>query len=93
MAAGAAYFGLWTLLMASGARGGGGFLTVSIGYLIGLAPVRVAEWWFLLWLFYDRQLRQKRKDWNWVALGTGYSYALDIPALLGFCITGGAWIC
>jgi hypothetical protein len=30
-------------------------------YLAGLLPVRIAEWWLLIWLFYDRKLRQPAK--------------------------------
>jgi hypothetical protein len=86
MAAGAAYFSLW--LLVPGAAAAGGF-----GYVGGLIPVRLAEWWLLLWLFYDRELQQRRKGWRTVALATIWSYALDVPAIVGFFVTGGVWIC
>ncbi|MEO7678024.1 MAG: hypothetical protein ABIV39_14795, partial [Verrucomicrobiota bacterium] len=58
-----------------------------------LAPIRICEWVILLRLFFHR-------DWNWsrslklAALGTAWSYVLDIPAIMAFfVIPGGAWIC
>ena len=86
MGAGAAYFGIWGLV--PGAAAAGGF-----GYLGGLVPVRITEWWLLLWLFYDRELQQRQKDWRTVAFATIWSYVLDLPALIGFLVTGGLWIC
>ena len=71
MAAGAAYYGLWTLML----------------------PVRIAEWWLLIWLFYDRALRQPAKGWRMVGLGTIWSYVLDAPAIAGFIATAGFWVC
>jgi hypothetical protein len=65
----------------------------GLGYVAGLVPVRIAEWWLLLWLFYDRPLRQKAKDWRMAALGTVWSFVLDVPALVGLFFTGGLWVC
>jgi hypothetical protein len=86
MGAGAAYFGFWRLIPDAATAGG-------IGYLIGLLPVRMAEWWLLLWLFYDRRLQQRPKDWRIVVLATIWSYVLDVPALIGLLVTGGVWVC
>jgi hypothetical protein len=85
MVAGAAYFGVWQAI--PGAEAGG------VGYMGGLIPVRLAEWWLLLWLFYDRELQQRAKAWRIVAWATLWSYVLDVPALIGFFVTGGVWIC
>lgn len=88
MAAGAAYYFLWE--WASQAVLGATFTDASvhtIGYLAGLLPVRLAEWWLLVWLFYDRSLRHTDRNWNSVALGTLCSYLLDLPAAFGFFIT------
>src|SRR5262245_1007283 len=63
MAAGAAYYNIWRLIPGVAAAGG-------TGYLAGLLPVRLVEWWLLLWLFFDRQLQQRAKDWRTVALAT-----------------------
>jgi len=98
MATGAAYFGLvFGLLMPAlsksfvGATADGilGFLL----YPVGLLPLRIAEWWFLLWLFYDRKLEQPAKGWRIVYVGTVWSYVLDLPATLGLLTVGGVWVC
>jgi hypothetical protein len=88
MAAGAAYFGLW-LVIDQHVFSPGGYWP----YLAGLLPVRIAEWWFLIWLFYDRNLREPAKGWRMVGLGTIWSYVLDVPAIAGLFATAGFWIC
>ncbi len=70
----------------------GGALGILI-YLGGLIPVRMLEWWIIVLIFYDRARITKQKDWKNVGLGTAWSFALDIPALIGFVATGGFWIC
>jgi hypothetical protein len=62
-------------------------------YYLGLIPVRLLEWWIIILLFYDRRAQTKPKDWRYAGFGTAWSYALDIPALIGFFVTGGLWIC
>jgi len=93
MAAGAAYFGLWTLVQRSGHAPGGIHGGFPLLYLAGLLPVRIAEWWLLIWLFYDRKLREPAKGWRMVWLGTIWSYVLDAPAITGFIATAGFWVC
>ena len=93
MAAGAAYFGLWFLIDRTAHLPGGPFTGFPYLYLAGLLPVRIAEWWLLIWLFYDRKLREPAKDWRMVGLGTIWSYVLDAPAIAGFITTAGFWIC
>ena len=88
MAAGAAYLGLWMVIDHRVFSPSGNWL-----YLVGLLPVRIAEWWLLIWLFYDRKLREPAKDWRMVGLGTIWSYVLDAPAIAGFIATAGFWIC
>jgi hypothetical protein len=90
MVAGAAYFGLWWIIDPRFPGASSSFLWP---YLAGLLPVRIAEWWLLIWLFYDRELRQVAKDWRMVALGTIWSYVLDVPAIAGLIATAGFWIC
>jgi hypothetical protein len=82
MAAGAAYFALWYALQIP---------PDFFIYLAGLIPIRFFEWWLLLLLFY-RPLKSSR-DTPTIALATGASYILDIPATFGFILTGGVWIC
>jgi hypothetical protein len=86
MGTGAAYAGIWSILPA--VRTVGGLL-----YFVGLAPVRVAEWWLLLWLFFDCRLENRPKGWGIVRVSTVWSYVLDLPAAIGFFVTGGLWIC
>jgi hypothetical protein len=62
-------------------------------YLAGFLPIRILEWWLLLWLFYDRRLEHQAKGWRIVALATLWSYVVDIPAVAGMFVTGGMWIC
>jgi len=93
MAAGAAYFGLWFLIDPNARQPGGPFSGFPYLYFAGLLPVRIAEWWLLIWLFYDRALRQPAKGWRMVGLGTIWSYVLDAPAIAGFIATAGFWVC
>ena len=93
MMAGAAYFGLWMVAENSHVRPPNQTSPFPYLYLIGLLPVRVAEWWLLIWIFYDRYLDQRAKGWRTVALATTWSYALDAPATAGFFATAGFWIC
>jgi hypothetical protein len=90
MVAGALYFGAWMAIAVPGDAASVGFPHL---YLAGLLPVRVAEWWLLVWLFYDRKLAQPAKDWRAVMLGTVWSYILDAPAIAGFFVTAGFWVC
>jgi hypothetical protein len=90
MIAGAGYFLLWYLFDYRAISTGEAF---PYRYLAGLLPVRIGEWWLLIWLFYDRELRQAAKDWRMVALGTIWSYVLDAPAVLGVFATAGIWVC
>ena len=85
--AGALYIGLLSFLPQK-TIATGGFV-----FLAGLLPMRIAEWWLLLWLFYDRGLERKRLGWRVVVLATLWSFALDIPAIAGAFFTGGFWIC
>ena len=93
MAAGAAYFGLWFLIDPTARQPGGPLSGFPYLYLAGLLPVRIAEWWLLIWLFYDRKLREPAKGWRMVGLGTIWSYVLDAPAIAGFIATAGFWVC
>ena len=87
VAAGAFYFALLSVLPQKAVATGG------LLFLLGLIPMRIVEWWLLLWLFYDRKLDQPRLGWRVVALATLWSFALDIPAIAGAFFTGGFWIC
>ncbi len=63
----------------------------EVWYYVNLFPVRQAEWLLMLLLFYRRSERRRYID---STLGTVWSYALDVPAvLLAWGIPGGFWIC
>ncbi len=91
MATGALYFWLWAASGALFTRPASD--TGSYLYLAGLLPVRLAEWWLLIWIFYDRKLAQPAKGWRNVILGTAWSYFLDAPAIAGLLVVGGFWVC
>jgi hypothetical protein len=63
-------------------------------YYIFLLPVRLAEWTFLIWLFFDRGLHDRVRMWKYVAFGTICSYALDaIGVGAALVLPGGFWVC
>lgn len=62
-------------------------------YWAGLLPVRMAEWGFVIWLFYDRKREHPQRGFFVALYGTVWSYILDIPAAIGFLATGGLSIC
>jgi hypothetical protein len=56
-------------------------------------PVRVAEWTFLIWLFFDRSLQRSRL-WKYVLLGIVWSYLLDVIGVAAaWVLPGGFWVC
>lgn len=63
-----------------------------LSYFILLFPIRIAEWFLLIWLFFDR--RQKEKNQMAVRGGTVLSYALDlIGVFTAIVVPGGVWVC
>jgi hypothetical protein len=67
--------------------------TLAPLFLLGLLLLRLLEWWLVVWLFYDRSLTEKSKDWVWVGIGVAWSFVLDIPAFLGLVVKSGLFIC
>src|SRR5687768_4430449 len=63
------------------------------GFLLLLVPIRLFEWWLLVWLFYDRALARPGLGWKVAALGTLWSFLLDIPSIVGLVVVGDFWIC
>lgn len=57
--------------------------------LAALFPIRVIEWWFLVWLFYDRRFSRPGLGWKVALLGSVWSYVCDIPAFVSAFITAG----
>ena len=65
-----------------------------IAWFALLFPVRMAEWFIILWFFFDRELRDRRTILRYAALGTLWSYALDVIGMLAAAVTPfGFWIC
>jgi hypothetical protein len=71
-----------------------GLIRAEFGFYVLLVPIRMGEWLILLALFF------RRPEWRWsralklAAIGTVWSFVLDVPAILAvFVIPGGMWIC
>jgi hypothetical protein len=62
-------------------------------FLLGLIPFRVFEWYLTLRLFFHKSENFKSSLASDIGVGIGCSFALDIPAIIGFVATGGFWIC
>jgi hypothetical protein len=65
----------------------------AFDFMAGLFPIRLLEWALLVWLFYDRKLELLKIDWKVVFVASFWSYALDVPAVLGYISVSGFWIC
>lgn len=71
-----------------------GLVCPSPMFFVLLLPVRFAEWFFLIWLFYHRHGITKRQLILYSTLGTIWSYLLDVPAIASvFLLPGGVWVC
>ena len=78
-----------------------GFLTATLNirqselvYYLTLAPIRFAEWSFIIWYFFDRTWSQPSRLARYSLFGSLWSFLLDVPAILAvFVLPGGIWIC
>ena len=62
-------------------------------FLLGLFPVRLAEWWLLLWLFFRARIGDSKTAWG-IGVGTGVSYLLDAIGIgAALVLPGGVWVC
>ncbi|MCZ6691911.1 MAG: hypothetical protein O7H41_20175 [Planctomycetota bacterium] len=86
-------YGLATTMVITAIPSLGAVPWISFLLYAGLYPVRLLEWWILIWFFLDRTAKNPASRRRWRHVGTWCSYALDIPALAGFLATGGLWIC
>ena len=93
--AGLAYGAIWIWLLEKALVPHVSEMTMlSIYYFALLLPLRVGEWGFTIWLFFDRGFRDSHKMIRWIVLGVIGSYLLDGLALVGaFVAPGGFWIC
>jgi len=63
-------------------------------FLIFLIPIRFFEWFFMLYLFYERGDFHLERISGYSVQGILFSFALDIPVIFSvFVIPGGIWIC
>ena len=89
--AGAAYGALWFLIGSKAAKIADPNIIL---YFVGLLPVRIAEWMWLVHLFFDRGLKDRAKAFKDAAAGTVWSYCLDaIGMAAALVIPGGIWVC
>ena len=90
VAAGLVYGGLWILVVNQMKEAD----NWPYYYYAFLLPVRLAEWTFLIWLFFDRTLHDRVRLWKYIAFGTICSYILDaIGVGAAFVLPGGFWVC
>lgn len=61
--------------------------------IVGLVPIRLGEWWLLVWWLFDRPLARRALGWRVALLGTVGSFVLDAPAVAGFLQTSGFYVC
>jgi len=89
--AGAAYWALWFALAKYAFHENN---PSEWFYFIGLLPVRIAEWTWLVHLFFDRGLADPQKAFRVAAGGTVWSYCLDaVGVAAAFVIPGDMWVC
>jgi hypothetical protein len=84
---GGVFTGIWILLDGMGVFQNLGWNMGRIGssvfYLAALFPIRIGEWFFTIWYFYDRSREKLGKDILFTFIGIIWSYALDLPVILG----------
>ena len=90
LCAGLIYGGLWILAANRMPEADNWY----IYYYAFLFPVRLVEWTFLIWLFFDRSLHDRTRLWKFIIFGTICSYVLDaIGVGAAFVLPGGFWVC
>ena len=90
--AGLAYGAFWIYLLSRVIHGNGN--SSEYLYFLGLFPVRMAEWLWLLHLFFDRGLRNRPRACRAAVGGTIWSYCLDAAGIAAaLVIPGGIWVC
>jgi len=63
-------------------------------FVLAILPVRIGEWLLAIWFFFVRGRKADLNLAKFALLGTGWSFLLDIPAIISmFVLPGGAWIC
>ena len=71
-----------------------GIVESGVTYYLLLFPVRFAEWYVVIWGFFERHAVRPGSLIGYSLLGSVWSYVLDLPAMLAmFALPGGVWIC
>ena len=84
LAAGMAVLGAWSTLEARS----------NVGWFISLLPVRILEWGFLLYTFFERSFLGPSRSWKYAIAGTVFSFALDAVGVgAALVVPGGFWVC
>lgn len=66
----------------------------GVFYFLGLLPIRLGEWWLLLWLFFRNKIHERARTYWGIGLGVLVSYLLDaIGIAAAFVLPGGIWVC
>jgi hypothetical protein len=66
----------------------------SLRYFGTLIPIRFAEWSLLIWIFFDRGLRDRERQWKYAGIGILCSFLLDaIGVGAAMVLPGGFWVC
>jgi hypothetical protein len=87
---GLAYGAIWIFFLSKVMRGE----SSEYLYFLGLFPVRMIEWLWLLHLFFDRRLQNRPKAIKAALGGTVWSYCLDAAGIAAaMVIPGGIWVC
>ncbi len=82
---GYAYFNLFQLIYTEG--------NVDVLYYLCLLPLRLAEWYLIIWWFFGKGILNPKQIINYAVLGTVLSCVLDIPAAFVFIQVSRFWIC
>jgi len=66
----------------------------GVFYYVFLSPVRLVEWTFLIWIFFDPGLNDRVRRWKYVIFGTICCCILDaIRVGAALVLPGGFWVC
>ena len=66
----------------------------EIPFYLLLVPIRVCEWLLIIRVFFRSLPWSPERSLRLALLGTGWSFLLDVPAMLAmFVLPGGIWIC
>ena len=93
LAAGATYGGLF-ILLANRVHPLGSPDFMGDLYFVGLVPIRLTEWAFIIWYFYQRGKPDRARLLRNSALGIVWSFVLDAVGVFAAIVApGGIWIC